>query len=569
MPSLPIRIRPALPCPDRLLAVAFLSIALVLRSFYAWHFRIDSDELQHLHVVWAWTQGLLPYRDIFDNHTPVFQALCAPLFHALGERADIVRPMRLAMFPIFFLTIGCVWACARTLFDRRTAWWAAVFAAYCPPFLLTSIEFRPDELWALAWLLTLTLLLTGRLSTRRLFGAGLMLGFAFSVSMKTSLLLAALAFASVGALVLRVRAGGPAVEWKRVALGVAAAVLGMLVVPALVASYFISHGAGPQMYYCVIQHNILPGSTTAGGLFRASWHWLLWLLPIIAAGVLIARLPLPFARRERIAFALFAAAFYFTSLTCFWPILTAEDYLPLFPALMITAGPALLWLAEFAGRIVRLPAWSLPTLLVVASMAWIIRSESPFTDQTADKIGIVANTLKLTDPGDMVMDSKGETIYRRRPSYYVLEKLTNVRLKRGITKDDIAQRLIETRTPLATLRRMPSSSKSFLNANYLPIAFRLSVAGKVLREAGAGEKRAYTFTIAVPQRYALACGAGPVTGTLDGTPVDGPRELTAGRHEFVQTGGSDGRLVIIWAQALERGYSPFAKIKRDYTTEQD
>ena len=90
-----------------------------------------------------------------------------------------------------------------------------------------------------------------------------------------------------------------------------------------------------------------------------------------------------------------------------------------------------------------------------------------------------------------------------------------------------------------------------------------------MREDTAGEKRECTFDIAVPQRYALACEAGPITGILDGTPVDGPRELTAGRHEFVQTGGPDGRLVLIWAQALERGYSPFAEIKRDYTTEQD
>ena len=560
---------PAIPPGDRRLAFAFLCIALVLRSIYAWHFRIDSDELQHLHVVWAWTQGLLPYRDVFDNHAPVFQAACAPLFHALGVRADIVLPMRLAMFPIFFLTIWCVRACARTMFAPRAALWAAVFAAFCPPFFFTSIEFRPDELWALAWLLTLTILLTGRLSTARLFSAGLMLGFAFSVSMKTSVLLAALAFASAGTLLVRRGAESVGVDWKRVARGACAALLGMLVVPALVVSFFIAHDAGAQMYYCVIQHNVLPGSTSAGRLFRASWHWLLWLLPIIAAGVLIARLPMPIASRRRIAFAFFAAAFYFTSLICFWPILTAEDYLPLFPALMITAGPALLWLADFVGRLVRLPALSVPILLVVTSMAWITHSESPFIDKTADKIGIIADALKLTDADDLVMDSKGETIYRRRPFYYVLEKLTNVRLKSGITKDDIPQRLIDTRTPLATLRRMPTPAKLFLHANYIPIAFRLSVAGKILRDATVGETRECVFDIAVPQRYALACEAGPIAGILDDTPVDGPRELAAGRHEFVQTGGPGGRLAIIWAQAIERGYSPFAKIKHDYTTEQD
>ena len=57
-----------LPRADRWLAAALLGCGLVLRLFYIWHYRIDSDEPQHLHVVWGWTQGLLPYRDFFDNH---------------------------------------------------------------------------------------------------------------------------------------------------------------------------------------------------------------------------------------------------------------------------------------------------------------------------------------------------------------------------------------------------------------------------------------------------------------------------------------------------------------------
>ena len=65
-------------------AALLLTAGLVLRFFYIWHFRIDSDEPQHLHVVWAWANGMLPYRDVFDNHAPVFQALCAPPFHLLG-----------------------------------------------------------------------------------------------------------------------------------------------------------------------------------------------------------------------------------------------------------------------------------------------------------------------------------------------------------------------------------------------------------------------------------------------------------------------------------------------------
>src|SRR5258708_11531830 len=96
------------PMLDRWLAAAIIGVGLVLRLLYIWHYRIDSDEPQHLHVVWAWTRGLLPYRDVFDNHSPLFQALYAPLFYLLGVRADILLPMRVAELPLFAATIYAV-----------------------------------------------------------------------------------------------------------------------------------------------------------------------------------------------------------------------------------------------------------------------------------------------------------------------------------------------------------------------------------------------------------------------------------------------------------------------------
>src|SRR5260221_60432 len=68
----------------------------------------NSDEPQHLHIVWAWASGLLPYRDVFDNHGPLFAWLCSPLFRWLGERADIIEPMRLALAPLYFVSLACI-----------------------------------------------------------------------------------------------------------------------------------------------------------------------------------------------------------------------------------------------------------------------------------------------------------------------------------------------------------------------------------------------------------------------------------------------------------------------------
>jgi hypothetical protein len=43
---------------------------------------------------------------------------------------------------------------------------------------------------------------------------------------------------------------------------------------------------------------------------------------------------------------------------------------------------------------------------------------------------------------------------------------------------------------------------------------------------------------------------------LDGTPYDGARFLDAGRHGYAPAPG-DARIAVIWAQAAERGFSPF------------
>ena len=84
---------PSESAPSRFAAVALVLFGLALllaKVRAAWCYRVDSDEPQHLHVVWGWSHSApTQYRDLFDNHAPLFQLLCAPLFRALGERALI------------------------------------------------------------------------------------------------------------------------------------------------------------------------------------------------------------------------------------------------------------------------------------------------------------------------------------------------------------------------------------------------------------------------------------------------------------------------------------------------
>ncbi|MGN6518588.1 MAG: hypothetical protein ACTHK2_04090, partial [Dokdonella sp.] len=162
----------------------------------------------------------------------------------------------------------------------------------------------------------------------------------------------------------------------------------------------------------------------------------------------------------------------------------------------------------------------------------------------------LAEVLRLTNTNDDVMDAKGESIYRRRPFYYALESVTLARMRLGLIPDTIVERLVATRTMVAQTNKLAGDTLAFVERNYLPISSHWRVAGARLPAAPAGT--AVEFTIGVPGRYALVTrnGAG---GVLDGVRYDGARELDAGVHRFVADAPL-GRGVVIWAQAVERGF---------------
>jgi hypothetical protein len=286
-------------------------------------------------------------------------------------------------------------------------------------------------------------------------------------------------------------------------------------------------------------------------------------------GVAISLLKLPAPSRNRLGLCYLASAFYYIYLVSVWPVLTTEDFLPFAPAMALWAGPLLIWLYDRGLRALGVmhPVSVLPLLL--CETAAIFALHLPWVDRTQQKIGLVADTLRLTSDRDLVMDSKGETIYRRRAFHYVLEKMTKARLKDGSIKNDIVERLIDQRIPLVTLHRMPEDVRHFIQQNYVPIAWRLRVPGKEFPPRNLRPRGPIAFTMHIPGRYSFVTPDGPLQGKIDGVEIAGPCELKEGPHELVVSPQTPGRIIMIWSTALERGYSPFAPIKPDIMTPQD
>ena len=524
------------------LGLSALGAAMVLlRAAYSFSYPFDSDEPQHLHIAWAWTQGLLPYRDVFDNHAPLFHVLSAPLVALIGENPRILVFMRLALIPIFAATLWGSFLLGRRLFGPRAGWWAAILCGLSPTFFFKSVEYRTDVLWAALWVLAMVVFLSGPCGPRRWFCGGLLLGACLAVSLKTVMLLSALGIAAAGLLLLGVRP-------VRMTSSALAAAGGMVVLPAAIVGFFGSRGALADLYYCAVGHNLLPGVGRWGYSKRLYLLVPILALLLAAARLLVRRLP---ANGIAVAFLLLLSGSQYLLLSTVWPIHTRQDLLPFYPLFtVLLAGTLLAW-----------RGWGVRVAAALACLQLLILPAlSPLRGPgTRDQERLLAEVLRLTDPSDFVMDLKGQSVFRNRPFYYALETMTLERMARGLIADRIPERCIETRTCVAPadIKGFPPRARGFLEDRFVVVG-SWRVAGSLLEPAAEGADRPRSFEIVIPARYIVTAGQGPPQGMLDGTPCDGLRDLAPGRHEYRPAGG-EGTIAVIWAQAAERGFTPFAR----------
>jgi hypothetical protein len=522
-----------------------LALQFAVRVAYGLRLRVDTDEPQHLHVVWAWTQGLVPYRDVFDNHAPLFHLAMVPLVKALGERADLLLGMRLAMLPLVAALLWWVRGIGRALFCDRVGTWAAVLVGVMPAFLLTSVQFRADDLWAALWMAALATAFGGPFHTGRALATGVLIGMTFATSMKTSLLFAAL-LAAVLLTIAMDRQGTIALRTRRAWVSAGACIVGMAIVATVAIGLFAWLGALPELGDFMFVHNLAA---------RSRWDYrgarlamfIVALPASIALGVAVLR------RSSTRGFArcvvLLGSLLYITILNGLWPIVTPQDFLPFYPVLAVFAVAALFrFMPEPRRKIGLFVSIAVVQMLLTLWVAPLRKNGTRF------HVGFVGDVLRLTPKTAPVMDLKGEALFRRRPFFYALEDITLERLAKGELRDDIAERLVRSRTYVSVVdsEKFPPQARAFLLENYVAVG-RLRVAGKPFGLDAAGRG---TFTIAIPGRYAVLTPDGVACGELDGYPLQGARMLDAGPHVFRPCSPAP-ILAVVWANAVEGGYSPF------------
>jgi MFS family permease len=471
-------------------------------------------------VAWGWGAGLLPYRDFFDNHAPLFHIATAPILKAVGEREDALLFMRAPMLLLFAVVLWATYVLGRRLYDADTARWAVVLLSLLPPFFFKSLEYRTDNLWVALWMIAVVVLTGGEFTVLRGFAVGVILGFAMGTSMKTSLLLITLGIAAAATMVMkkrRARAGA-----------VGALLLGTAIVPAIIAFYFIEHGAWPNLVYCNFTFNEGIGATRTA---LAIWGPRLAYVPLMVIALRIAWRTRG-ARDDRFFWAMATAAFFLT-LGGFWILISPRDYLPFLPMISIFAVAAI-------GK----RTWIFAALALIF-VAFIAKETHWFRNQTREEITMIRQVLRLTRPGEYLMDIKGETIFRPRPSYHIYEFITRNLMLRGMIPDTIADDVVGKRCYVAQAdgEFWPPHARAFLSANFLDLG-RLRAAGQWIKADG-------SFTIAIPGDYVIVSRDGVVR----------PKAAFAAGTYRVNSGQ---RLAVVWAPAIERGLSPFRLQDRNF-----
>ena len=540
-------------------AVSLFALMIAVKLANMTHYRFDSDESQHTHVIWAWARGFVQYRDVFDNHMPLFQIMFAPIYGLIGDRATILYWMRFILLPMYFVGAWCTYRIGELLFSRRAGVWAVILAGLYSKYHFISLEFRTDNIWAPLWLLCVLTLISGSLTVPRALKAGLLLGLCFSVSMKSLLLLVALLVGESIALFLvgRKELGQ---SWPHLARCTAAFFFITFLVPGIIAAAFALGGVWRDFYYCVFEHNMLQHLSP-----KNHPAWWIFIFPIVFPLVIylarrIVRATSEPALAFRRGFIFLICGFYALALYSFWNLLTRQDDLPYYPlAFVLLSGGLFAISPHFArydprvgGYLRRIP---LPAFVALLYLFLLIVSRPFWIDRARLEAGLLRGVLKLTDPGDFVLDCKGETIFRQRCFWPVTESIMLERIARRLVADNAAQRAVETRACVAAMKgRMPLRAKQFIWKNYITVGNDLRVAGRFLRPS-ATDGTQMEFEVVIPASYKIVARDGPVTGTLDGTPYEAARFLAPGVHTFVQT-SSRTQLAAVWARAVDRNFLP-------------
>ena len=497
-------------------ALALIFLALAIRVPLLVNWRLVDDEVEHLHAAWAVAQGQVPYRDFFQNHTPLLYYLMAPVFALMGEDLRIIYVGRAVMLLCILLILLQLYRIARGCFDALTGLLAVLLLSYLLLWWPSAYIFRPDIFQTLVVLVGLWRFMRAweRPSRRELVVSGALLGGGFWVLTKSLFPLVSLTLVFV--LSISFRRSGAAVKENLIGLLL---FLGAFAVPVALGGLllWLADALPEFLQWGVIHAFRYPVRFSAFRQLRPQVHFVAFALALIGIVRAITRMVKArtvdeFRLSPLLAGSVTAAVYLFIM-----PAPNSQSALPFLPLAALygaevlrsvlakalppdasaPAGPS-----KSPHRVVHSPSRLARAGLVVLLLSGIcapplyavVSRRLPYSDYWWDRRQALRYVLALASPGDSVFDASGLPIFRPHASYYyrlgrgVIASLESGMIPETAIINDLwsshCKVVIFSRGPLL----LPQNLVRFLQSNYTLTDFaardiRVLVAGKVLHPA--------------------------------------------------------------------------------------
>jgi 4-amino-4-deoxy-L-arabinose transferase-like glycosyltransferase len=525
----------------------FLFLSLVIRILLTWNRRFNADEFQHLHASWMVHAGYFPYRDFWENHSPLLYYFLAPAFSLFGEGVSLIFTLRAFFSAVALFIVLLTYFLARLDHDRLTSLLSALVLSFSVIFLQKTIEIRPDQFLVILWLASLWIIIrSSRMKKNgiQLTLAGFLLGIAMLFSPKTLLcyFAAILTFAAC----FTSHAVQPTDRIRRL-LRISGwclfYTLGFLI-PVSACALFFWHENSLDL---LIKSTLLTNLN-----YPHAWHpmYLLSLQHIVL--FLLGFAGITICLRERRTFESTYDSRFLLGVPCVFlliiflfamPAPYPQSALIFIPLLAIYCGIAfkksLDWvLAPGSSPSLEQKlflAFTLFAALLVPCGSFLVREPSMVSN--TNQLELIRAVLNHTKRSDVFFDGNAAYIFRRQAYYYgslvegiregpakgeiertIPKSLKNNHCKFIIYDDRVAQ--------------LPTTVQDFIRNNYIPTPIpNVLVAGKELRAESFSGRRV-KFWIEIPLSYNIRMTNGN-RFLIDGKPYQSSIFLTTGPHNLV------------------------------------
>ncbi|HKW94611.1 MAG TPA: glycosyltransferase family 39 protein [Methylomirabilota bacterium] len=518
---------------------------------------LDADESQHLHAAWLVGQGQVPYRDFWENHTPLLYYALAPLTRWLTDRPEIYAAGRTVMVLLTVGSLVLLYRLGRRL-GTDVAILAVVLLAVQWRFVEYTTQVRPDVPALLCWLLTLLVLVRWRAAGKAiwLWIAGLALGVGATFTPKAS-------YGIVGVAALIVGVGGAGRIGFRRTLGALGAVAAGTSAPLLgLVEWLWLVGGRPALTGFV-------ADTVVGNLHfpdltkqppASDEGWIIYFLGLLGLVLVIRR----HGRRTVLSsihgpLLLTGAIISAILILPTTPAVYSYTWLPVLATASVYASISVLavvkWAAEQRPRRMRLAAALLA--VVVVGIPLIASGLNQRHQRYCAQVDRMALMLTYACPGEPVLDGTALAVFRPAAyRYQVLVRGLRSQIATGrIPAEGIFEELRRASAPVAypdhRLHALGRPLEQFFATYYVPGPDGLLLAGA---RVSVTEDRPWGHTsvhMLASGRYHLTVPDG-VTVTIDGARVDpGLVSLERGDHELAWD-GPRGTLSLVIAPCQQR-----------------